>query len=204
MPGYKVHGKISLLTAATAAWGMWILQGGDVSPQTVTTSLAVAGGTLFGGTLGSPDLDIPSTPYNHWRGMRFLWLPWQIGVSHRSPLSHWPILGTMAKFVYIVLTVALVTYLAILGWNITVTHTSLRDLQMPPIGIGLVEILRFLVRPIRSPYFWLFLLGDTIGMTIHDITDYLDGQRRRHYRGAAPPPLGEDETQRATRGIWER
>jgi uncharacterized metal-binding protein len=62
-----------------------------------------AGAALVGELWLSPDLDHDSgaRPYRRWGPLRILWLPYQRAIPHRSPVSHWPILGTAGRLVYV-------------------------------------------------------------------------------------------------------
>ena len=77
----------------------------------VQGALACGAGCLAG-VLLSPDLDIPSRTRSEYLVYRhlgkflgalwfaFWWLYARL-VPHRSPLSHWPIIGTMGRFMYV-------------------------------------------------------------------------------------------------------
>ena len=63
-----------------------------------TSSIA----TLLGELLLSPDLDHCSgaVPYRLWGILRWIWIPYQRLVAHRS-WSHWPIVGTAGRLAYV-------------------------------------------------------------------------------------------------------
>ncbi len=65
-----------------------------------TISIIVTAAMLFAGLMFGPDLDLQSRPYNRWGPLRFIWKPYQKALSHRSKLSHGPILGTVIRIVY--------------------------------------------------------------------------------------------------------
>jgi uncharacterized metal-binding protein len=56
----------------------------------------------LGGYWLSPDLDIKSRPFLRWGILRFIWLPYQRFIPHRSPLSHAPVLGSVIRLLYLV------------------------------------------------------------------------------------------------------
>nr|YP_002049031.1 hypothetical protein PCC_0381 [Paulinella chromatophora]ACB42821.1 hypothetical protein PCC_0381 [Paulinella chromatophora] len=63
----------------------------------------VGGGTfLIGGLLFSPDLDIKSYPSRRWGLLSIIWRPYCYFLSHRSLLSHSPLLGTAGRVTYII------------------------------------------------------------------------------------------------------
>ncbi len=62
----------------------------------------IAGASHFlGGYWLSPDLDIKSRPFLRWSVLRFIWVPYQRLIPHRSPLSHAPVLGSLLRLVYL-------------------------------------------------------------------------------------------------------
>ncbi len=56
---------------------------------------------FLGGYWLSPDLDIKSRPFLRWGILRFMWLPYQRFIPHRSPLSHAPVLGSVIRLLYL-------------------------------------------------------------------------------------------------------
>ena len=104
-PSGKVHYKwwkkflwLALIIGAAFAW----------------LSVPLGLGVVFGYLLGryiDPDLDLVQTSSSEYRAMRELkifgallvayWLPYSYVIPHRSPLSHFPILGTLGRFVYV-------------------------------------------------------------------------------------------------------
>jgi uncharacterized metal-binding protein len=88
--------------------------------ETVFSALALLVGTL-GGLFLTPDLDIDAgsmseeevrkiSPFgeNIWW---IYWFPYRWLIPHRSPLSHWPIIGTLGRLLY--LSIPYLTILAI-------------------------------------------------------------------------------------------
>jgi uncharacterized metal-binding protein len=62
----------------------------------------IAGASHFlGGYWLSPDLDIKSRPFLRWSVLRFIWIPYQRLIPHRSPLSHAPVLGSLLRLAYL-------------------------------------------------------------------------------------------------------
>jgi uncharacterized metal-binding protein len=57
---------------------------------------------LFAALAFNPDLDLDSAPYNHWGWpLKWWWYGYQRWIPHRDSLSHGPILGTMARLLYL-------------------------------------------------------------------------------------------------------
>ena len=62
---------------------------------------------VLGGLLLSPDLDTRSNPTRRWGPLRVLWWPYRRLLSHRSLVSHTPLLGTAGRLAYLGTAVAL-------------------------------------------------------------------------------------------------
>ena len=62
---------------------------------------------LLGGLLLSPDLDTRSNPTRRWGPLRLLWWPYRRCLSHRSLVSHCPLLGTAGRLTYLAARVLL-------------------------------------------------------------------------------------------------
>lgn len=56
---------------------------------------------MFGGLMFGPDLDIYSRQYQRWGLLRWIWIPYQKSLRHRSFLSHGPIIGTTLRVLYL-------------------------------------------------------------------------------------------------------
>jgi uncharacterized metal-binding protein len=99
MPNAPTHDFITLVTAAgaDAAYMLYV-------PQHDWKLAALFTGTyIFAGYACAGDLDLKSTEYRRWGPLRFLWLPYQWIVPHRSWVSHGLILGGVLRVVYLAL-----------------------------------------------------------------------------------------------------
>lgn len=82
-----------------ALWWPWL---GLVGVAVATTSF------LVGGLLLSPDLDTRSNATRRWGPLRVLWWPYRRWLSHRSLISHTPLVGSAGRLLYLAaLTLAL-------------------------------------------------------------------------------------------------
>jgi uncharacterized metal-binding protein len=95
MPSGRTHDRITMyalpfVTGVTC----WQTRSGNLT-------LLVAGGFMFGGLMFGPDLDIYSLQFKRWGFLRWIWLPYQKNLRHRSFLSHGPIIGTTLRVVYL-------------------------------------------------------------------------------------------------------
>ena len=115
MPSGRTHDSITLYALPVIA-GVTFWQ-----TRSSNVTLFVAGGFLFGGLMFGPDLDIYSIQYQRWGFLRWIWLPYQKSLRHRSFLSHGPIIGTTLRVVYLscLLAIAAILVLAFAKlWNI--------------------------------------------------------------------------------------
>jgi uncharacterized metal-binding protein len=103
MPSGSTHDRITL----------WIVPGLVISGWYLTQSgrltLILILGFLFSGLMFGPDLDIYSVQFKRWGKLRFIWIPYQKLIKHRSIFSHGPIIGTLLRIIY------LLTLLTLLG-----------------------------------------------------------------------------------------
>jgi uncharacterized metal-binding protein len=112
-------------------------------------ALAAGGGCLAGIFL-TPDLDqesISSSEYSlikYTMGLGFLWAmfwyPYARLCKHRSPISHWPILGTMGRLLY--LCIPIVAYHYFSGWQMP--QHWIRFLYFSIAGLALSDTLHWL------------------------------------------------------------
>jgi uncharacterized metal-binding protein len=103
MPSGSTHDRITLWTVPWLVFCSWYFsKNGELT-------LLMGIGYLFSGLMFGPDLDIHSVQFKRWGKLRFLWLPYQKLIKHRSLFSHGPILGTCLRIIY------LLTILTLLG-----------------------------------------------------------------------------------------
>ena len=115
MPSGKVHDRITVVGAVAAAPVWWWLA--PQPPHSPTEGLTLVAAILFSGLLLSPDLDLNSSIYHRWGPLRFIWLPYQKAIPHRSPLSHSFLLGPLLRVLYF-LFCAWATF-RIVTWGLT-------------------------------------------------------------------------------------
>jgi len=83
------------------------------APWLGLVGVAVAAGAfLVGGLWLSPDLDTRSRATNRWGPLGWLWWPYRRGLSHRSLVSHSPVIGTAGRLLYLALALLLVALVA--------------------------------------------------------------------------------------------
>jgi len=95
MPAGKTHDRITV-------WSLPLVAGLTfASSQNGNLVLLVCSGFLFSGLMFGPDLDIPSRQFKRWGWLRWIWIPYQRSIPHRSFLSHGPLIGTTLRLAYL-------------------------------------------------------------------------------------------------------
>lgn len=94
MPSGRTHDRITL-------WGLpWVVLASYGLVRSAELTLIVGLAYLFSGLMFGPDLDIHSVQFKRWGIFRWIWLPYQKTLSHRSHLSHGFLIGTTLRVLY--------------------------------------------------------------------------------------------------------
>ena len=96
MPSGKVHDKLTVVTAAAGAAAYLAF----VPRHDFVGAALGVGAYLFSGFYLSDDLDTKSVSYKRWGPFRWLWLPYQRMVPHRSWVSHGLVVGPIVRVAY--------------------------------------------------------------------------------------------------------
>ncbi|MBE9223594.1 metal-binding protein [Cyanobacterium stanieri LEGE 03274] len=102
MTSGKNHDRITWLCLP------WIFIGTIIASKDLLTGFVVASGFLFSGLMFGPDLDIYSVQFKRWGYFKFIWLPYQKYLPHRSFFSHGFIIGTVIRSLYLCFILLLV------------------------------------------------------------------------------------------------
>lgn len=105
MPMGSQHTAVTILNIPIASIGAYFIGGWNLVA-------VLAGAMLAGDLLLSPDLDhsTGSNAYKTWGLFRWIWIPYQRMVPHRSWMSHWPIFGTFGRMFYLLLIPCIVLF----------------------------------------------------------------------------------------------
>lgn len=157
MPSGKTHDRITL-------WSLPLVAGltfGHTRSSHLT--LLVSGGFLFGGLMFGPDLDTYSRQFQRWGWFRWIWMPYQNGLNHRSCLSHGPLIGTAVRLIYLI---AWIGFLAI---------PSLILIQLVAQNWTLAAAFQEMWRSLSAHYLEAIALfiGLELGATSHTLSDLL-------------------------------
>ena len=97
-------------------------------------TLLLSGSFLFAGLMFGPDLDIYSRQYQRWGFLRWMWIPYQKSLRHRSMLSHGIIIGTVVRSLYLLGWIAVVGFLGLLVaqaiWDVSWTSEEIAELAI--------------------------------------------------------------------------
>ena len=112
MPNFRTHTSANLF-ALIAADGLLLYNGIDFT----TVGQITLGGVLSTFLL-SPDLDLSnSTSSADWGILEILFLPYSKSFHHRG-ISHMPVVGTLTRYLYIVLLLVLVGLVINIVWGV--------------------------------------------------------------------------------------
>lgn len=168
MPSGVTHDRITL-------WILpWVTGIAYALTRSGELSLILAGGFLFSGMMFGPDLDINSIQYKRWGIFKPIWLPYRKFLSHRSFLSHGPIIGTCIRLLYLFFITAVASIFAVaiaqlifgFDWNwqnfvrtrfIALTNKYLRETIVLSIGLE-------------------------VGAMSHSFSDWLSSYRKLRYK----------------------
>lgn len=189
MPSGRTHDRITL-------WALPLVTGVTFwQTNSGNLTLLVVGGFLFGGLMFGPDLDIYSRPYQRWGFLRFIWLPYQKSLRHRSLFSHGPIIGTTLRVVYLGGLIAIAAVFALFVaqtlWNV--------QLNWQTVGETVISTLtRY------TTEFLALFLGLELGAMSHSLSDWGGSAYKRvlkqGVRGLLPPRAKMKKRKATSRG----
>lgn len=159
--------------------------------QSGNLTLLVSGGFLFGGLMFGPDLDIYSCQYQRWGWFRWLWLPYQKSLRHRSLLSHGPLIGTALRILYLAI------WIAVLGIVAVTIAQVLWGLKW-----SWHDFIQLILRSLSEHYTECFALyiGLELGAMSHSLSDWTGSAYKRckkqGWKGLFPPATKSKQRQR--------
>ncbi len=103
MPSGQTHDRITLWLLPWIT-GITLLLSRSSKFTLVFTSCFIFSGLMFG-----PDLDIYSVQFKRWGKFRFIWIPYQKFLRHRSKLSHGFIIGTVIRLLYLLTWITVIS-----------------------------------------------------------------------------------------------
>ncbi len=166
MPSGKTHDQITWWSLPPiTALGWWV-------SHDLGSTVLLGASFAFAGLMFSGDLDLKSVQYKRWGWFRWIWIPYQKVVPHRSPLSHGPVLGLATRLVYLSLWCMV---LLLLFWEIA--RYLEQDALVHQSHAGLQQVLH----GIRRYPFWgiAMLMGLWLGGLSHTLADELGSRFKR-------------------------
>ncbi len=167
MPSGKVHDWVTLGTAFMAI----PLSGMYLPPETRPLAWLAIASYTFSGIWLSSDLDVRSSAYRRWGPLRYLWLPYQKLVPHRSWISHGWAVGPLLRVAYL-LGMMMLLWLA-LSWGLR------------QVGIAIHAdphswLMRFTDWTLTyRAEVWAIVFGLVAGGTAHSLLDWLSTRFKR-------------------------
>ncbi|MUL36237.1 metal-binding protein [Gloeocapsopsis dulcis] len=164
MPSGRTHDRITL-------WGLPLITSLTFfQTQSGNLTLIMAGAYLFSGLMFGPDLDLYSRQYQRWGFLRWIWLPYQKVLRHRSIFSHGLLIGTTLRVLYLSVWLALVGIFVLgvahLIWGVELSWQQL-----------ITESRRSLTQN-AAEWFYLFL-GLELGAMSHSLSDWSSSAYKR-------------------------
>ncbi|MEO1374336.1 MAG: metal-binding protein [Cyanobacteria bacterium J06635_10] len=180
MPSGQTHDRITIWALPFIA-GVTFLQ-----TRSSGITLLVTGGFMFGGLMFGPDLDIYSIQYQRWGYLRFIWLPYQKSLRHRSFLSHGPLIGTTLRVIYLcgILTVTGILILLI-------AEKLFMTWSWHEVAKSLLEIINS-----HSTEFLALFVGLELGAMSHSISDWSNSAYKRFKRKGITSLLPQKKTKK--------
>lgn len=164
MPSGATHDRITFFSLPFISAASWL-----INPNADST-LVLAGSFLFSGLMFGPDLDIYSVQYKRWGFLRWIWHPYQNMLSHRSWISHGPLVGTLVRLIYlgtwILVGATLYSAIAIAtNWPLWEWQTVKHHLFQ-----GIIQYQRYIVAS---------LVGLELGALSHSASDWIGSTWKR-------------------------
>ncbi len=116
-----------------------------------------------------PDLDIYSRQYQRWGLLRWIWIPYQKSLRHRSFLSHGPIIGTTLRVIYLSGVVGILVILGTVVAQILGNGDWSRQFLNETVGRSLNHI----------PELLALFLGLELGAMSHSLSDWSNSAYKR-------------------------
>ncbi len=168
MPSGSTHDRITL-------WSLpWVVGLTLLLTRNGDLTLIVAVAFLFSGLMFGPDLDIYSVQFKRWGKLRWIWLPYQNLLRHRSIISHGLIIGTVVRVIYLLSLLAIVAVFGVavaqLIWGFDWNWQ---------------EVAQTIVKSVKSDYAKkaiALLVGLELGASSHTLSDWLCSTHKRYQK----------------------
>lgn len=169
MPSYHTHEIFASFLTIPLAYLYYKITGDLRSSFVFLISM------VFGVFFLSPDLDTKSKSYKRWGIFRFMWIPYMKLVKHRSFISHFPVISSFIRAVYLSFSLAFVAALLIYVFTLVFAFLGV-DFQQSNFFAILKNSLFTTIRiifDIDRKYVFAFIIGISAGDTLHVLLDIL-------------------------------
>ncbi|NEO29368.1 MAG: metal-binding protein [Symploca sp. SIO3C6] len=185
MPSGQTHDRITL-------WSLPVVSGLCVTlTKSSDLTLMLSAGFLFGGLMFGPDLDIYSRQFKRWGWLRWIWIPYQKSMRHRSVLSHGLLIGTTLRVVYLAIWIVGLGVLGVLLVGL-VTDVSWSQQQFRKEAIAFCSKYRFELIAL--------FVGLEMGAMLHCVSDWTHSTYKRWQRQRHQPKLKDN----VGKGLYSR
>jgi uncharacterized metal-binding protein len=158
MPMGRTHRAINTYVCVPLTGGSMLF-----AHWTPLQAVSFAAGYCFATFFMNPDLDLDSVGYKSWGPLRIIWWPYQKALAHRSHLSHFPVISTLLRIIYLMWFPLLI--LLLLGGSAQmVARETIFDWW-----------------PILGVYLLIFIIGMIISDSIHTILDTVSTDLKRRF-----------------------
>lgn len=151
----RLNTAISVPMVAGALWLKW--DAGFI--------VSLLAGFHFATYFMNPDLDLNSLGYKSWGWLRFIWWPYQKVLAHRCFLSHFPVISTLLRIIYLLWFPVLL--LLLLGSSV---RAAARDTI-------------FDWFPLLGPFLFVFVIGMILSDSLHALFDTSGTELKMFFRG---------------------
>jgi uncharacterized metal-binding protein len=164
MPSGQTHDRITL-------WSLPVVTGLTVAlTRNSNITLLVSGGFLFSGLMLSPDLDLKSRPFKRWGWLRWIWIPYQKSMHHRSIFSHGPVIGTTVRVLYLTCWIVFFCVLGLMLVQLFRDEPNRWQGFAQDVGRSLIDY--------RAELLALFV-GLELGAMSHSLSDWINSAYKR-------------------------
>lgn len=187
MPSGSTHDRITL-------WSLPVVTGLTVAlTRSGNLTLLVSGGFLFSGLMLSPDLDLRSRPFKRWGGLRWIWIPYQKAMHHRSVFSHGPIVGTTLRVLYLGSWIVLLGMLGLIVVQLFRDFTWSWEQFVRDVAPKLLQRSQDLLITYLAEWIALFV-GLELGAMSHYLSDSINSAYKRSKKKPKRKPTSRKRT----------
>ncbi|HEY9740809.1 MAG TPA: metal-binding protein [Coleofasciculaceae cyanobacterium] len=187
MPSGSTHDRITL-------WSLPVVTGLTVAlTRSGNLTLLVSGGFLFSGLMLSPDLDLRSRPFKRWGWLRWIWIPYQKAMHHRSVFSHGPIVGTTLRVLYLGSWIVVLGMLGLIVVQLFRDFTWSWEQFVRDVAPRLLQRIQHLLITYRAECIALFV-GLELGAMSHSLSDSINSAYKRSKKKPKRKPTNRKRT----------